>query len=113
MGRLIEVAFLIFIVAGTLYLIFWVARGARSSAAGAARRRAGARWVVDDTGTNDHGQAVMAIELRDDDDVAHGRHEVGAYDPVDNLAWTELRGQAEASARELNERIEQAQDRRR
>lgn len=113
MGRLIEVAFLIFVVVGTILLVRHLV-GPHPSAAGIARRRAGARWVVNDTGTTDDGRAVMKIVLVDDGEVYYGHRQVGEpYDLRDDLAWTELHGQAEAMARDLNERIDQAQDRRR
>ena len=78
----------------------------------ARRNRAQARWEVDDTGTDDAGRFVVAIELVTPGVIEpYGRRLVGAYDPADNLRWAELRGQAEGMVKELNDRIEEGRSR--
>src|SRR3954470_18397959 len=122
MPRIIEIALIVVTVASIAAVALrrlrdpWrESEGPRRSAAGTARRRADARWVVDDHGTNDHGQAVMKIVLLDDDAVSHGVREIGTYDPADHVAWAVLQGEATALTRDLNERLDdkQEQDRRR
>ena len=116
MIRLIEIGVLVFIVVFALLVWNRHLNADPSRVAEQLRRNQdAARWEVDDTGTTDGGQAVMAIRL-----VApgvtepYGYHQVGQpYEIGDDLAWVELSGRARGLAKDLNERIDLAQDRRR